>query len=121
MCAGRAHPSFYNLILNPNNPENNNIHTNYNNHLNDKYLTAILKPVLFNKKLFTVEFTFYLCTDYWRMIMAEDQFVITPANYNRQLDVEFRQKTVSVDYSQLTDARTKCLEWIEANREYFSL
>lgn len=53
--------------------------------------------------------------------MAEDQFVITPANYNRQLEVEFRQKPVSTDYSQLTNAKTKCLQWISANREYFTL
>ena len=27
------------------NPDNNNIHTNYNNHFKDNNLTAILKPV----------------------------------------------------------------------------
>jgi hypothetical protein len=27
---------------------------------------------------------FFSSKDYWRMIMAEEHFVITPANYNRQ-------------------------------------
>ena len=45
LCARRAHPSFFNFISNPSNPDNKNIHTNYNNHLGDNNLTAILKPV----------------------------------------------------------------------------
>ena len=53
--------------------------------------------------------------------MAEEHFVITPANYNRQLEVEFRQKPIIVDFAQLTNAREKCLEWIKQNREYFTL
>ena len=59
--------------------------------------------------------------DYWRMIMSEDHFVITPGNYNRQLEVEFRHKTIPVDYTQITNAKTKCLNWIAANRDYFTL
>ena len=55
------------------------------------------------------------------MIMAEEQFVITPANYNRQLDVEFRQRPIIVNFAQMTEAREKCLQWIAQNREYFSL
>ena len=46
MCARRAHPSFNHFISNPNNPDYNSIHTNYNNHFKDNNLTAILKPVL---------------------------------------------------------------------------
>jgi hypothetical protein len=59
--------------------------------------------------------------NYWRMIMAEDQFVITPSNYNRQLEVDFRQRPIAVDFAQLTSAREKCLKWINQNREHFTL
>jgi len=52
------------------------------------------------------------------MIMAEENFVITPSNYNRQQEYDFRQKKIPVDYTQLTNAKTKCLQWIRNNREY---
>jgi hypothetical protein len=58
--------------------------------------------------------------NYWRMIMAEEQFVITPANYNRQQEVEFRQRPVIVEFAQLMSAREKCLTWMNQNEEYFT-
>jgi hypothetical protein len=55
------------------------------------------------------------------MIMAEEEFVITPASYNRQLEVEFRQRPITVEFAQLMGAREKCLSWINQNEEYFTL
>ena len=60
-------------------------------------------------------------SDYWRMVMSKEEFIITPGCYDRQLDCDYRFSNETVTYDQLEDAREKCMDWILLNKEHFSL
>ena len=63
---------------------------------------------------------FKFSIDYWRMIMATEKFVVTPANYTRQLEVDYRNQKETVTFAQLEKARNKCSRWLSVNREHFA-
>ena len=54
------------------------------------------------------------------MIMATETFVVTPANYTRQLEVDYRNQKETVTFAQLEKARGKCSRWLTANKEHFA-
>ena len=54
------------------------------------------------------------------MIMATEKFVVTPANYTRQLEVDYRNRKETVTFAQLEKARNKCSRWLSVNREHFA-
>jgi len=53
--------------------------------------------------------------------MSQEEFVITPGCYDRQLDCDYRFSSETVTYDHLEDAREKCMEWIQLNKDHFSL
>ena len=54
------------------------------------------------------------------MIMAQDTFVVTPSNYTKQLEVDYRNQKETVTFAQLERARSKCSRWLTANKDHFS-
>lgn len=52
--------------------------------------------------------------------MATETFVVTPANYTRQLEVDYRNQKETVTFAQLEKARSKCSRWLSANKDYFA-
>ena len=52
--------------------------------------------------------------------MATEKFVVTPANYTRQLEVDYRNQKETVTIAQLEKARNKCSRWLSVNREHFA-
>ena len=59
-------------------------------------------------------------TDFWRTVMSQDHFVVTPTNYTRQLEVDFRGKSGTVTFNELEEARHRCTKWINANKDHLS-
>ena len=59
--------------------------------------------------------------NFWRSIMAQDQFVVTPSNYTKQLEEDYRNSSETVTYNELEDARHKCVKWLTDNKDHFSL
>lgn len=53
--------------------------------------------------------------------MSNDDFEITPGCYDRQLDATYRYSTETVTFHMLEEARAKCMKWIAANKDHFSL
>ena len=54
------------------------------------------------------------------MIMATETFVVTPHNYTKQLEVDYRNQKETVTFAQLEKARNKCSKWLTINKDYFS-
>ena len=52
--------------------------------------------------------------------MATETFVVTPANYTRQLEVDYRNQKETVTFAQLEKARSKCSRWLSANKDFFA-
>ena len=55
------------------------------------------------------------------MIMAPGRFVVTPGNYNRQYECEFRQCSEKIDFNQLEKTRRKVKKWFRENSQHFTL
>ncbi|XP_071744916.1 uncharacterized protein [Lepeophtheirus salmonis] len=58
---------------------------------------------------------------FWRMVLSENKMIITPMNYSRQLDHEFRQKKEIVTIQEYETAREKCSEWIDKYSDFFTV
>ena len=53
--------------------------------------------------------------------MSADDFEITPGCYDRQLDSTYRYSSESVTFALLEEARSKCLKWMNQNKDNFTL
>ena len=51
--------------------------------------------------------------------MSADDFEITPGCYDRQLDSTYRYSSESVTFALLEEARSKCLKWMNQNKDNF--
>lgn len=59
--------------------------------------------------------------NYWRIVMSNEEFEVTPGCYDRQLDSTYRASQETVTYGLLEEARAKCMKWIIENKDHFSL
>ena len=52
--------------------------------------------------------------------MSQDRFVVTPSNYTKQLEVDYRNQGETVSFDELEEARERCTAWLTDNKDNFS-
>lgn len=52
--------------------------------------------------------------------MSQEKFEVTPSNFTRQMDVDYRSEKETVTFAELESARNKCKKWIADNKDHLT-
>ena len=58
---------------------------------------------------------------FWRMQCSGDSFKISPADYSLYLDPVERERSLMISWKTYTDAKEKCLKWLQDYQDHFSV